>query len=98
MEWGNVILPVATVAVFLLQLFLCLRTRRVYLRILPVLLCIATVIVFYVLARNSTSWDAIGYVLLFVLSLLPLGGCLLAFGVWAIILLLRYARKKKGEL
>lgn len=98
MDWGNVIATLVAIGFFALQLFLCLRVRRAVWRALPPLLCVAMIVLFYVLARLATGWEALGYVLLFVLSLLPLGGCLLAFGVWAIILLLRRVREKKNEL
>ena len=94
MDWENVITVLGAVGSFLLQLLLCLKTRRAIWRALLPLACVAAVVLFYVLARLATGWEAIGYVLLFVLSFLPLGGCLLAFAVWALILLLRRMREK----
>ena len=78
--------------VFPLQLLLCFKTKKLLLRLLPSLLLTVTTVFLFIMIRVTTDWDAFGYAILFVFSVVFLIFSGIAWGVWAIIKLIK---KKK---
>ena len=77
-----------------IQLLLCFKAKKLFFRLLPSFVLTATTIFLFILMRITTDWDAIGYAILFVFSgvLLMFSG--IAWGVWAIVKLIK---KRKGK-
>lgn len=77
-----------------IQLLLCFKVKKLVLRLLPSLVLTATTVFLFIRMRMATDWDAIGYAILGVFSgvLLVFSG--IAWGVWAII---KLVKKKKGD-
>ena len=77
-----------------IQLLLCFKVKKLFFRLLPSFVLTATTIFLFILMRITTDWDAIGYAILFVFSgvLLMFSG--IAWGVWAIVKLIK---KRKGK-
>ena len=75
-----------------IQLLLCFMVKKLFLRLLPSLILTATSVFFFIMMRLATDWDAVGYAILGVFSgvLLLFSG--IAWGIWAIINLIK---KKK---
>ena len=82
----------AVFVVLPIQLLLCFKEKRVFLRLLPSIILTTTTILLFSMMRAATDWDAIGYAILAVFS-----GVLLIFsGVgWALWLITVFVRKKK---
>ncbi len=88
----DIIYVVIAVLLFALQLFLCLKVKNVFVRLLPTLATVITAIVFYILMFVTEGWDVLGYLLLFLFSAMAIAVCALAWLAFLIIWLIR--RKK----
>ena len=95
MDMKEFLLIVFSVVMFVLQLWLCLTIKRVILRLLPTVLTGVPAIVFFVMIFFASGWDALGFLLLFIITCVPLGGCLLAWIVFGVISLIKRIRKQK---
>ena len=84
----NLIVITACIAVFAVQLLLCLLARRVLVRLIPTILAVLFAGGCFVMIFLSTGWDAIGYLLLATIACFPVAACVLAwiifFVVWII--------------
>ena len=71
------------------QLLLCFKVKKLFVRLLPPLVLAATTVFLFILMRMKTDWDAIGYAILGVFSgvLLVFSG--IAWGIWAIVKLIK---------
>ena len=76
------ILSVLTLA---LQLLLCFKVKKLFLRLLPVILFAAATAIFFVLIFMSEGWDSVGFLLLAICAaiLLLFGG--IGWGTWAVL-------------
>ena len=78
--------------VFSVQLFISLRVGNVFVRLLPsILLFISTAALLVHTYTTDGGWDAVGYLLLALLSGALLASCLLALIVGGIVRLIRKA-------
>ena len=84
----NLIVIAACIAVFAVQLLLCLLARRVLVRLIPTILAVLFAGGCFAMIFLSTGWDAIGYLLLATIACFPVAACVLAwiifFVVWVI--------------
>ncbi len=76
------ILSVFTLA---LQLLLCFKAKRLFLRLLPVILFAILTAVFFVLIFLNEGWDSIGFLLLAICAAILLLFCGIGWGIWRII-------------
>ena len=74
------------------QLLLCFKVRRVWIRLLPALLCCVLILFFLVIAGFFSGFDSIGYVIFAIYAACMLVVCGLGWGIWAIAHMIR---KKK---
>lgn len=82
---------------FALQLAACLLFKRVILRLLPLALAVIANGILFVMIFTSEGWDVIGSLMLFAVGLGVLGACVLAWGVFGVIALIRFSRKGKAD-
>jgi len=82
-------------AVLVLQLYLCFRVKRLVLRLLPAAAFALTAAVSGVMCMIITGWDVFSWLIFFVFSLILLGVCGLAWGVWTAVYLVK-RRKSCG--
>ena len=78
---------------FALQLFLCFKVKRIWLRILPTIIAFATTVVFSAMIFITDGWDAIGYLILALCAAIMTAVTALALIIYAIITAIR---KRKG--
>jgi hypothetical protein len=86
------IFTILSILIIAVQLLLCFKTKRVWLRLLPTILSGGVTVALFVLVRTATGWEAIGYLLLWL-------GAGLLFVVdlfaWILFAILRRLRKKE---
>ena len=85
----NLIVIAACIAIFAVQLLLCLLARRVFVRLIPTILAVLFAGGCFAMIFLSTGWDAIGYLLLATIACFPVAACLLAWGVYFVVWLIR---------
>ena len=81
-----------SILIITVQLLLCFKIKRVWLRLIPTLLIGGVTVAFYVLLRLATGWEVIGYLLLL------LGAGLLFvvdFFAWILFAILRRLKKRE---
>ena len=85
-EMETEIFSVITAAVMLIiQLVLCFKAHKLWLRILPACLCAVASAVFFIVSFFSDGWDAIGFLFLTIFFAVLLLVCGIGWGVWAIV-------------
>ena len=92
------LIAVSSILVVLpIQLLLCFKAKKLFFRLLPSFVLTASTIIFFTMMRLATDWDALGYAILFVFSgvLLIFSG--IAWGIWAIINLIKNKRCNKSN-
>ncbi len=84
-------LPIVLIAVvaFVMQLVLCLKAKRVWVRLIPTILSIAVAVFYFVKILLATGWDVLAYLLFFILSCAPAAACLLAWVIYFFVWLIR---------
>ena len=75
-----------------LQLTLCFRTRKHFVKSLPAVLTAGAAIAFYVLARIARTWIAFIYLIVAFYSAVFLISCGIAWGIWVV-----YTLRTKGN-
>ena len=80
--------------VFPLQLLLCFKTKKLLLRLLPSLLLTVTTVFLFIMIRVTTDWDAFGYAILFVFSVIEI--CAFSNFYMSCFLLKSYSYPVKG--
>ena len=84
------VLVLAIPAAFVfLQIFLCFRVRRLWLRLLPSILFFILALALFVLTWLTNGWDALGYLLLALGALLLLLSVGLGWATWGLVLFLK---------
>ncbi len=88
----SIIVVAACLVAFVVQLLLCLRSRRVWVRLIPVVLSVLVAAVFFGMIYLSEGWDVIGYLLLAIIASFPAATCVFAWLVFGIICIFRKKR------
>ena len=84
-ELTEVIIYVSILIMIPLQLLLCFRVKKLWLKLLPSLSFIILIVFFLCLAnQNSIGWDGIGYFILAIFAGILLTACALAWLIWLI--------------
>lgn len=85
----TVIIIACAIAIFVFQLLLCHRIKNLFLKLLPAFVVTAFSTYFFIMMKIATSWDALGYALLWILSLIVVAAIAFAWIVLAIIHIVR---------
>lgn len=80
----TLIVVASSLLVFIVQLLLCFKAESGFVKVLPLLLFLATTITLIVMMYSNQSWDAIGYLLLGMLSGVLFLACVLAWIIYGI--------------
>jgi len=85
LEMDTTVFAVIAAAVMLtVQLVLCFKGNKLWVRLIPVCLCAAAAVVCFVLEFLSDGWDAIGFMFLALFLTALLLVCGIGWGVWTI--------------
>ena len=90
----NLLVVVAWIVVFAIQLLLCLLSRRVFVRSIPIVLAVLFAGGCFAMIFLSTGWDAIGYLLLATIACFPIAACLLAWVIYFVVWLIKRAANR----
>lgn len=93
---SEIIVPAIAVLFCALQLFLCLKVKKMILRLIPTVVTALSTVVLFVLATMITEgWDAIGYLILAICAGAFFCACVLAWLIYLVIWLLRRSAQKE---
>jgi hypothetical protein len=85
----NLIVIAACILLFVVQLLLCVLSRRVFVRLIPTVLAILCAGISFAMVFLSSGWDAIGYLLLAIVACFPLAACVFAWAIFFVIWIIK---------
>lgn len=88
----TLLIVAACIVAFVIQLLLCLRSRRVWVRLIPTVLSVLVAAVFFGMIYLFEGWDAIGYLLLAIIACFPAATCIFAWLIFGIVCIFRKKR------
>ena len=92
---SNLIVILFGIAVFAIQLVLCLKVRLIIVKLIPIMVAVVAGIVFFIGMCLSNGWDVLGYFALLIYAFIALGVCAIAFIVYGIICLIKKIKNSK---
>ena len=75
---------VISVLIFILQVLLCFKTKKLFTKLIPIISLVISTIVFAVLSACIGGWDGIGLLFVALFSFGLLFVCGFAWAIWAI--------------
>ena len=84
-DLSTIVVIVSVIATLTLQLLLCFKFKKIFIKLIPIALLIVSTIVFYICSVTINGWDGLGYLFFALLSFGLILVCGLSWGVWAII-------------
>lgn len=60
-DFQTVVIIVSVISALILQLLLCFKGKRIFIKLLPIALLIASTIVFSICSASVNGWDGLGY-------------------------------------
>lgn len=84
-DFPAIVVFVSVIATLILQLLLCFKAKKIFIKLIPIALLIVSTIVFYICSTTINGWDGLGYLFFALLSFGLILVCGLGWGVWAII-------------
>lgn len=83
-DFPTIVVSVSAISVLILQLLLCFKAKRMFIKLLPIVLLVASMIVFCICSASINGWDGLGYLFFGLLSFGLIVVCGLGWGIWAI--------------
>lgn len=84
-DYPTIVVIVSVMATLILQLLLCFKAKKIFIKLIPIALLIVLTIVFYLCSATINGWDGLGYLFFALLSFGLILVCGLGWGAWAII-------------
>ena len=84
-DFPTIVVLVSAIATLILQLLLCFKAKKIFIKLLPILLLIVSTIVFSICSASINGWDGFGYLFFALLSFGLIFVCGIGWGIWAII-------------
>ena len=84
LDFPTIVVFISVIAALILQLLLCFKAKKIFIKLLPIALLIVSTIVFCVCSATINDWDGLGYLFFALLSFGLIIVCGVAWGVWAI--------------
>ena len=76
------------------QLFLCLKVKNIFIRLIPTILIFTATAVLFAMIYISEGWDSLGYLLLTIYSAILFLGCASAWLIFALIKIIKRLTRK----
>lgn len=83
-DFSTIVVFVSVIATLILQLLVCFKTKKIFIKLLPIALLIVSTIVFSICSASINGWDGLGYLFFALLSFGLILVCGLGWSVWAI--------------
>ena len=84
LDFPTIVVFVSVIATLVLQLLLCFKAKKIFIKLLPIAFLIVSTIVFSICSATINGWDGLGYLFFALLSFVLIVVCGVAWGVWAI--------------
>ena len=84
-DYPTTVVFVSVIASLILQLLLCFKAKKIFIKLLPIALLIVSTIVFSICSASINGWDGLGYLFFALLSFGLLFVCGIGWGIWATI-------------
>ncbi len=88
----TVIIFVSILVLIPLQLFMCFKMKKLWVKLLPMLIFLTLIIAFVCMIPMAKGWDGIGYWILAMLSGIMLAACAVGWIIWFVI---KFFKNKK---
>ena len=84
-DWPTIIVLISVISTLILQLLLCFKVKKIFIKLLPIALLIVLTIIFSICSASINGWDGFSYLFFAFLSFGLILVCGVGWGVWAII-------------
>lgn len=81
----TIVVFISVISTLIIQLLLCFKVKKIFIKLLPITLLIVLTIVFSICSASINGWDGLGYLFFALLSFGLILVCGVGWGVWAII-------------
>lgn len=81
----TIVVLISVISTLILQLLLCFKVKKIFIKLLPIVLLIVSTVVFSICSASINGWDGLGYLFFSLLSFGLILVCGLGWSVWAII-------------
>ena len=85
LDYPTIVVFLSVIATLILQLLLCFKAKKIFIKLIPIALLIVSTIVLFICSTTINGWDGLGYLFFSLLSFGLILVCGLGWGVWAII-------------
>lgn len=83
-DYPTIVVFVSVIATLILQLLLCFKAKKIFIKLLPITLLIVSTIVFSICSATINGWDGLGYLFFALLSFGLILVCGIGWAIWAI--------------
>lgn len=83
-DFPTIVVSASAIATLILQLLLCFKVKKLFIKLLPIALLIVSTIVFSICSASINGWDGLGYLFFTLLSVGLIFMCGIGWGIWAI--------------
>ena len=83
-DFTTVVVIVSAISVSLLQLLLCFKAKRKYIKLIPIALFLVSTVILSICSAFINGWDGIGYLFFALFSFVLTIICGIILVVWAI--------------
>lgn len=97
-ELTEVIIYASILIMIPLQLLLCFKVKKLWVRLIPTVTLITAIILFMCMSTIAGGWDNIGYVILAIFAGILLAACALAWLIWFVWYLISKKKIHKNNL
>lgn len=84
-DFPIIVVFISAIATLILQLLLCFKAKKIFIKLLPIALLIVSTIVFSICSASINGWDGLGYLFFALLSFGLIFVCGIGWAIWAII-------------
>lgn len=84
-DFPTIVVFISAIATLILQLLLCFKAKKIFIKLLPIALLIVLSIVFCICSASINGWDGLGYLFFALLSFGLILVCGIGWAIWAII-------------
>lgn len=97
-ELTELIIYIAALIMIPVQVFLCLKVKKLMIRLLPMILFLGLTISFIRIAQLYEGWDGFGYVVLAMCTMILLAGSVIGWIIGIIWMIVKKVRMKNVEM
>ena len=84
-DYTTVVVLISVIVTLFLQILLCFKSKKMWVKILPAMLLVLSAIVFFICSVRIGGWDAFGYLFFAFLSIGLIFVCGIGWVIWAIV-------------